>query len=127
MARGGKMIMGKMARPRYPRYDRLLEARRSERKRRAIDALRRADALARSEGGKLIVFGSLVEGGFDERSDIDVALTGLAESNEIRLLLGVERILAEAGFATDVIVERHMPESLRRRVRNHGREISHLG
>ena len=40
-------------------------------------AVRNAKKIALEAGGKLVVFGSLAEGGFHERSDIDIALMSI--------------------------------------------------
>jgi predicted nucleotidyltransferase len=45
----------------------------AERRDAAVRAVRSAEELALKAGGRLVVFGSLAEGGFDERSDVNVA------------------------------------------------------
>jgi predicted nucleotidyltransferase len=102
---------------------RRLEARRAT----AIQALRAADAVVRAAGGHLLVFGSLAEGGFHERSDVDVAILGLDGEVAARVATEVDRLLAEAGFVADVIPERFLPPSLRERVLDRGREPGTLG
>jgi predicted nucleotidyltransferase len=99
-------------------HARRLEARRDE----AVRTLRAAEALAKREGGRLVVFGSLVEGGFNERSDIDVAVLGLDPPDDSRVAVEVDTLLASAGFAGDVIPERFLCSSLRRRIQARGRE-----
>lgn len=111
----------------YPTYTELRARRLATRRAAAIDALKAADALARRIGGRLVVFGSLVEGGFHERSDLDVALCGLVAPADSRTAVEVEFALADAGFAADVIPERFLPPSLAERVRAHGREPGALG
>jgi predicted nucleotidyltransferase len=111
----------------HPPYNELRARRLAARRAAAIDALKAADALVRSSGGRLVVFGSLVEGGFHDRSDLDVALCGLKAPTDSRVAVEVELVLADAGFEADVIAERFLPPSLAQRVRAHGCEPSALG
>lgn len=111
----------------YPTFADLRARRLEARRAAAIDALKGADALARRAGGRLVAFGSLVEGGFHERSDLDVAVCGLGAPDDSRVAVEVELVLADAGFAADVISERFLPPSLATRVRAHGREPGALG
>lgn len=111
----------------YPTYPELRARRLAARRATAIDALKTADALARGSGGRLVVFGSLAEGGFHERSDLDVAVCGLEAPMDGRVAVEVELALADAGFAADVIPERFLPPGLAARVRAHGCEPGALG
>ena len=111
----------------FPPYEELRARRLRSRRAAAIDALKAADALARRTDGRLVVFGSLVEGGFHERSDLDVALCGVEPLTDSRTAVEVELALADAGFAADVIPERSLPLSLAGRVLAHGREPGALG
>jgi predicted nucleotidyltransferase len=111
----------------YPPYAttraRRLEARRAE----ALAALREAARLTEAAGGRLVVFGSLAEGGFHDRSDIDVAVCDLGPPADSELAAAVDTVLATAGFEADVMPERLMSPSLRRRVMANGREPGALG
>ncbi len=111
----------------YPSYAitraRRLETRRAE----AVAALREAARLAEAAGGRLVVFGSVAEGGFHERSDIDVAVCGLGPPADSELAAAVDTALAAAGFEADVLPERVMSPSLGRRVVMNGREPGALG
>jgi predicted nucleotidyltransferase len=102
---------------------RRLEARRAA----AVQALRAAEVVVRAAGGHLLVFGSLAEGGFHERSDVDVAILGLDGEVASRVATDVDVLLAEAGFVADVIPERFLSPSLRERVLGRGREPGALG
>ena len=113
--------------PAYPTYEEIRARRIAERRALALDALTRADELVRAAGGRLVVFGSLVEGGFDERSDVDVALFGLPAGRDSDVAVDVDVILASAGFEADVIPERFLSPSLRERVVSNGLDPSALG
>jgi predicted nucleotidyltransferase len=78
-------------------------------------------------GGRLIVFGSLVEGGLHERSDIDVALFGVPAGVDSDVAAEIDTLLTLAGFTADVIAERFLGSSLRGRIMHHGREPGALG
>jgi predicted nucleotidyltransferase len=110
-----------------PTIDAILAGRAAARRAAAGRALREADDRARRSGGRLVVFGSLAEGGFDERSDVDIALFGLPEGTDLEAAAEIDTMLSLAGFSVDVFVERFMPPSLRERVLRHGREASALG
>jgi predicted nucleotidyltransferase len=60
----------------YKTYDEIRSSRIAERRAQALAALDDAQEIASAAGCRLIVFGSLVEGGFHEDSDIDAALFG---------------------------------------------------
>ena len=66
-----------------PTIDAIMADRATARRSAARRALREADDRSRRLGGRLVVFGSLAEGGFDERSDIDIALFGLPEGADL--------------------------------------------
>lgn len=112
---------------RYPSYEEIRARRTAERRAVALDALKRADALARAAGGRLVVFGSLAEGGFDDRSDLDVVLIGLPAGPDGDVAAEVDTLLTLAGFEADVIPERFLSPSLRDRVMSHGRDPGALG
>ena len=73
------------------------------------------------------MFGSLVDGGFGERSDLDVAILGVPSGRDSELAAEIDTLLTTAGFVTDVLPERFMAPSLRARVLSDGREHSSLG
>lgn len=112
---------------RYPTYDELVAGRRAARRETALQAVRRAGEKVRAAGGRLVVFGSLAEGGFDESSDIDLAILGLPPGPDERLAVELDIDLGRAGFSCDVIPERFLTPSLRERIEHHGREPSALG
>lgn len=116
-----------MATGSYPPYAAIRARRLAARRVEAIGALRAAERLARQAGGRLLVFGSLVEGGFHERSDLDVAILGLGPPEDSQVAAAVDTALATAGFSVDVIPERLLPPSLRERILAHGREPGTLG
>lgn len=111
----------------HPTFATLRAGRLASRRAAAIEAVKAADALARHAGGRLVVFGSLVEGRFHERSDLDVAVCGLKAPADSRVAVEVELALADAGFTADVVPERFLSPSLAARVRTHGREPGALG
>jgi predicted nucleotidyltransferase len=92
-----------------------------------MDALRIAEKRVREAGGRLVVFGSLVEGGFHERSDLDLAIFGLPSGADSQAAVEIEAMLAAAGFDVDIALERFLCPSLHERVLNRGREPSALG
>jgi predicted nucleotidyltransferase len=102
-------------------------ARTDARRREAVAALRNAESIARSAGGHLLVFGSLVEGEFHENSDIDVALVGIAPGPDLEAASRVETSLRLAGFSADVVPERFLTPSLRERIARVGKEPGALG
>ncbi len=109
-----------MSGTRYPTYQEIRARRIAERRAAALDALRRADAAVRAAGGRLLVFGSLAEGRFDEHSDLDVALFGLPAGRDSDVAAEVDTILTLAGFEADVIPERFLSPSLHQRVVSNG-------
>jgi len=111
----------------YPTYDELRSRRLAERRDDAVRAVRAAEKLALEAGGRLIVFGSLAEGGFDERSDIDIALMSIPAGQDTDVALDVELALADAGFVAEIIPERFLSPSLCNRIKERGREPSALG
>jgi predicted nucleotidyltransferase len=116
-----------MPEPRYPTFDELRARRLAERRNAAVQAVRAAEKVAAKAGGRLVVFGSLAEGRFHERSDIDVALMAVPANRDSDVALNVELALADAGFIADVIPERFLSPSLRNRIMERGREPSTLG
>ncbi|HEV7370493.1 nucleotidyltransferase domain-containing protein [Arenibaculum sp.] len=111
----------------YPRFDELRASRLAERRDAAVRAVRQAALLAERVGGRLVVFGSLAEGGFHERSDVDLALLAVPPGRDLDMAAEIEAALAGAGFVAEVVPERFMSPSLRRRVEEHGREPGVLG
>jgi len=92
----------------------------------AIRALRAAERSAQEWGGRLVVFGSLVEGGFDERSDIDVALFDLPRDREADIEAEVDTLLSLEGFEVDVVRARSAGSSLKNRILIHGCDAGDL-
>jgi predicted nucleotidyltransferase len=95
----------------YPTYAGLVQARTAKRRARALAALRLADAEARAAGGRLVVFGSLAEGGFHPDSDLDVAVLRLPPGPDLEVVAGIDTLLAREGFEADVIPERSRPRA----------------
>jgi len=114
-------------RPAYPTFNDLRSHRLADRRNAAVRAVRAAEKLASEAGGRLVVFGSLAEGGFHERSDIDIALMSIPADRGSDVALDVELALADAGFIADVIPERFLSPSLRNRIVERGREPCTLG
>ena len=92
-----------------------------------LAVLKRAEALARQAGGRLVVFGSVVEGGFTEQSDIDVLLLDVAAPDDWDVAVKIDTMISLAGFRADVMPARFVPESLKSRALANGREPSALG
>jgi predicted nucleotidyltransferase len=113
--------------PTYPTFDELRSRRLTERRDAAVRAVRAAEKLALEAGGRLVVFGSLAEGGFHERSGIDIALMSIPAGQDTDVALDVELALADAGFVAEIIPERFLSPSLRDRIKERGREPSALG
>lgn len=111
---------------RYPTYAEIVERQIAERRAAAMRALERADALVRGAGGRLVVFGSLAEGGFHRDSDVDVALLGLPKEIDMKLEAKVFNIFEDEGFEADVIAERFLSPSLRARILANGKEFRAL-
>lgn len=112
---------------RYPTFDELRSRRLAERREAAVRAVRAAEKIALAAGGKLVVFGSLAEGGFHERSDIDIALMSIPADRDADVAVDVELALADAGFVSIITPERFLSPSLRDRIKERGREPSALG
>jgi predicted nucleotidyltransferase len=108
--------------PRYPTFDELRSRRLAERREAAVQAVRNAEKIALEAGGKLVVFGSLAEGGFHERSDIDIALMSIPADQDADVAVDVELALADAGFVSIITPERFLSPSLRDRIKERGRE-----
>lgn len=113
--------------PDYPTYDEIVASRIGARRAEGLRALQLADDKVRGVGGRLVVFGSLVEGGFDERSDIDAALLGLFAGDDERLAVESDTDLVRAGFASDIVPGRFLTPWLRDRIERPSRETSALG
>jgi predicted nucleotidyltransferase len=111
----------------YPSYDQIRKARLDARRRDAVRILREAENTARAAGGRLVVFGSLVEGGFNEESDLDIAVFDMPSGLDDGLAVTIDTAVRLAGFSADVIPERVLPPSLRERILRHGKEPSALG
>jgi len=105
----------------YPTYAEIKARRVASRREAALRALRRADDLVRAAGGRIVVFGSLAEGGFHERSDVDLALLDLPPELDTKLEAKVFNIFEDEGFEADVIAERFLSPRLRQRVQDRGR------
>jgi predicted nucleotidyltransferase len=104
----------------YPSYDQIRRSRREARRREALQAVRQAEERAHAAGARLMVFGSLAEGGFGEDSDIDIAVFGLPAGPDTALTAEIDTMLGLAGFSADVVPERFLPPSLRERILRHG-------
>ena len=98
--------------------------RRSERREQAWAVAREAAELLRARFGAtgVWVFGSLVEGDhFSERSDIDVAATGLTPALHMEALGRLLRL--SPGFSFDLVDLGCCPEGIRRAVEDSGVEL----
>ena len=113
--------------PRYPTYSEIRERRLAARRAIARRVLEDMEALVRGEGGRLVVFGSLAEGGFGDGSDVDVAVFGVPGGRDEAVAARIDEALAAAGFAADVVTERYLTPSLRQRILDHGRAPGALG
>ncbi len=111
----------------YPTYGEIRSRRLAERRAAALAAVRAAEALVQDAGGRLVVFGSLAESRFDERSDVDVAVMGLTPDRENEVAVRIFLLLEEAGFDCDILFERSLTPSLRERIETRGREPRALG
>src|SRR6266852_1751349 len=111
----------------YPSYDQIKEGRLAARRRDALRVLAEVERAARGAGGRVIVFGSLVEGGFHEHSDLDIAVLDMPSGPDADLAAEIDTLVRLAGFSADVVPERFLPRSLRERVLRHGREPGALG
>ncbi len=103
-------------------WEALQRRRGAELRARAHAAVRAAAAAAAAHGGRVLVFGSLVAGHFDEGSDIDLAVDGSAKAAH-----AAWDAVALAGFACDVVRLEDAPPSLLERIRQDGREPGTLG
>lgn len=91
---------------------------------RAWRAAHRAANLLKGSFGanRVIVFGSLAHGAwFSPRSDIDLAVEGLASEGFSRAWSAVEKVAQ--GFSVDLVDLAAAPEGLRERIREDGREL----
>jgi predicted nucleotidyltransferase len=91
---------------------------------RAWRAAHRAASVLKGGFGanRVIVFGSLAHGAwFSPRSDIDLAVEGLAGEGFSRAWSAIE--LVASGFKVDLVDLAAAPERLRQRIREHGREL----
>ena len=98
--------------------------RRSERREQAWTVARRAAHLLRAQFcvGRVWVFGSLVEGDhFSERSDIDLAASGLTPALHMEALGRLLRLSPD--FAFDLVDLDHCSPGLRRAVEGSGVEL----
>jgi predicted nucleotidyltransferase len=111
----------------YPTYEELRASRLSARRADACRLMVAIEERAAQLDARIVVFGSLVEGGFDERSDIDVAIFGLPPGRDQEVAIEIEASIAAAGFSADVIAERFLPAPLRDRIDRHGKRPSDLG
>jgi len=69
---------------------------------------------------RIVVFGSLVAGDFDERSDLDLAVSGLAPDDYWRAL---DRACTLAGVQVDLVCIETAPASLRHVIETEGEVI----
>lgn len=93
----------------------------------ALAVLKQAEALARQAGGRLLVFGSIIEGGFGPQSDIDLLLLDVAAPDDWDVAVKIDTMVSLAGFRADVMPVRFVPESLKSRALANGCEPSALG
>jgi predicted nucleotidyltransferase len=113
--------------PAYPTYEQLRTSRLSARRADACRVMLAVEERAAQFGAHIVVFGSLAEGRFDERSDIDLAVYGLPPDHDCEVASEIESLISAAGFSADVIAERFLPESLKDRIDRHGKRPSDLG
>ncbi len=111
----------------FPSHEETRRRRIADQRAAACRALRLAEDRVRAAGGRLVVFGSLAEGGFHERSDIDVAILGLPAGPDSELAAEIDTLPTLAGFTAEVVAERFLSPSLRQRVSDRGREPGALG
>src|SRR5450432_4415472 len=97
----------------YPTYEELRASRLSVRRADACRLMVAIEERAAQLDARIVVFGSLVEGGFDERSDIDVAIFGLPPGRDQEVAIEIEILISAAGYVADVIPERFLPASLK--------------
>ncbi len=102
-------------------WEALQRRRGAELRARAHAAVRAAEAAAGAHGGRVLVFGSLVWGHFDEGSDIDLAVEGSDAAAH-----AAWDAVALAGFACDVVRLETAPAEFAERIRRDGREPSAL-
>ena len=98
--------------------------RRSERREQGWTVARRAAQVLRAQFGvsRVWVFGSLAEGDhFSERSDIDMAASGLTPALHMEALGRLLRLSPD--FALDLVDLDHCPQGLRRAVEDSGVEL----
>ena len=72
--------------------------------------------------GEVIVFGSLVEGGFRIDSDMDLAVKGLPEDKYLDALMLVEKMLASTGVDFDLVLYERTHPWIKERIEK-GRKI----
>lgn len=111
----------------YPRYDEIKRTRVARRREAALAVLRRVGEMAREAGGRVVAFGSIVEGGFDESSDLDLAIFGLPPGPDAALAVRIDTEVRAAGFAVDVVPERFLPPRLKKRILRNGEKQRALG
>lgn len=104
---------------------RQIQARDTEQqRRRAWQLARRAARLLKKKYGakRVIVFGSLAHGAwFHARSDVDLAVEGLAPGTIWRAWSAVERVIA--GFEVDLVELETASLRLGQRIREQGKEL----
>lgn len=108
-------------------YADILAERLARRRSAAIAAIRAAAAVAAAHGGTIRVFGSLAEGGFDDRSDVDLIVFGCAGHDKTDLDLALRDPFEDVGIPVDIVFEDEAPDSLRARVEQTGRAADSLG
>jgi predicted nucleotidyltransferase len=62
--------------------------------------LGRAEELARKAAGRIVVLGSLVEGGFDTTSDLDVAVFGIPPGEDEEVAMQIDKPRGGAEFCS---------------------------
>jgi predicted nucleotidyltransferase len=107
----------------WPSYAQIQARHLAAHRARAVAAARAAAVAARAAGARAFVFGSLAEGRFHRRSDLDLALEGPAETLD-DLAPEVAAIAAAHGIGVDVVRLDQAPPALAARIREQGRDAA---
>ncbi|MFP4037496.1 MAG: nucleotidyltransferase family protein [Desulfobacteraceae bacterium] len=98
--------------------------RRRQRLEHALEVARRASALLRQrfQAEQVVIFGSLLRPEhFSERSDVDLAVRGLADQDFLRAVAAVTSLDPE--ITIDLVAIEEASPSLRQRIEHEGMEI----
>jgi predicted nucleotidyltransferase len=93
---------------------RAADERRADRLRGSVVEILRAGL---PQGGRAWIFGSLAWGGFGERSDLDLALSGVEQGRALALELSLSRAL---GVEVDLLSLEDLPPPFRARILEDG-------